>query len=121
MLMLTAKVTGNPIKKGYKTVFEEDFSRWQGVYVAQVLYLQDTSVLFDQCKCSANEIQVSCKWRIRHLILAGVFRSNNKSFIHSSLLSKEFRHFIESLLIESYRAMLSLRYRNKLLQSSFCI
>lgn len=44
MLMLTAKVTGNPIKKGYKTVFEEDFSRWQGVYVAQVLHGHKCSI-----------------------------------------------------------------------------
>lgn len=43
--MITAKVVCNPLKEGYKTVFEEDFSCWQGIYVTLVLHLQDTSVL----------------------------------------------------------------------------
>ena len=38
MLMLSAKITGNPLNKGYKTVFEEDFSCWQGVYAVQTPY-----------------------------------------------------------------------------------
>ena len=56
--MITAKVVCNPLKEGYKTVFEEDFSCWQGIYVTLVLHLQDTSVLFVQHKCSTNEMQV---------------------------------------------------------------
>ena len=62
--MITAKVVCNPLKEGYKTVFEEDFSCWQGIYVTLVLHLQDTGVLFVQHKCSANEMQVSCKWSV---------------------------------------------------------
>ena len=69
--MITAKVVCNPLKEGYKTVFEEDFSCWQGIYVTRVLHLQDTGVLFVQHKCSANEMQVSCKWRTGDLISAG--------------------------------------------------
>lgn len=52
--MITAKVVCNPLKEGYKTIFEEDFSCWQGIYVTQVLHLQDTSVLQMKCKCPVN-------------------------------------------------------------------
>ena len=69
--MLSAKITGNPLNKGYKTVFEEDFSCWQVIYVTLVLHLQGTSVLFVQHKCSTNEMQVACKWRTGDLISAG--------------------------------------------------
>lgn len=69
--MITAKVVCNPLEEGYKTIFEEDFSCWQGIYVTLVLHLQDTSVLFVQHKCFANEMQVSCKWRTGDLISAG--------------------------------------------------
>ena len=65
--MITAKVVCNPLKEGYKTVFEEDFSCWQGIYVTLVLHLQDTGVLFVQHKCSTNEMQVACKWRTETL------------------------------------------------------